>query len=159
MSEVATKEERKINAVVPNRRQLAEHGRQTHIITVEDASHPEDFLDPAFWALVAKDMQLGDHVEIRDDGMTFWGEYLILAADKTWAKLHKLRESKLVPVEERSISPDYSVQYKGPHKKYCVVRKSDSSIVHEGAPDRASANVWLEGYARTVGAPVVKKAA
>lgn len=152
------KKEHQVQAVVPNRRQLAEHGRQTHLVTVDNADFPKDFLDPAFWALVAKEMQLGDHVEIRDDGMTYWGEFLVLAADKTWAKLHLLRETKLVPMEERSISPEFLVQFKGPHKKWSVIRKADSTIVHDGEPDRGAANRWLEQYARTIGAPIAKAA-
>lgn len=145
-------EERPLVLLVPNRRALAEQVRQTHVVTVESAEHPEDFLKPEFWSLVARDMRLGDHVEIRDDAMTYWGEFLVLACDSTWAKLHRLRESKLVPAAEREISPDFKVEHKGPHRKYCVIRLSDKSIIHEGEPDRSRANRWLEEYARTIGA-------
>lgn len=138
----------------PVRRKLAEHGRQTHLITVESAEYPEDFLKPEFWALVAKDMQLGDHVEIRDDSMSFWGEYIVLGCDATWAQLHQLRQAQLVPAEQRLISPDFLVAFKGPHRKWCIVRISDGAIVHEGEQHRGAANLWLEGYAKTIGASV-----
>lgn len=138
--------------LVPLRRKLAEHARNTHVVTVEDASHPEDFVKPEFWALVAKEMQIGDRVDIQDDGLTFYGEYLVVACDRTWAKLHELRISHLVAVKEQSVSPDYEIVFKGPHMKYCVVRLSDRSLVHEGAATRQDANTWLLGYARTIGA-------
>lgn len=151
-------EKRELTQLVPSRRQLAESVRQTHVVTVEDAKHPEDFLSPEFWALVAKDFVIGDHIELRDDGMTYWAEYLVVACDRTWAKVHPLRQATLTPVEEMPISKDFDVAFKGPHRKWCVIRISDKSIVHEGEQDRTSANRWLEGYAKTVGAPLAKAA-
>jgi hypothetical protein len=149
-----TPEERPIKQLAPQRRKLAEYARQHHVVTVEDAEHPEDFLQPEFWALIAKDMQVGDRVDVQDDELTFFGEYLVMACDRTWAKLHKLHETALVPPKEAAVSPDFDIQYKGPHLKYCVIRKSDKSIVHEGAASRVDANSWLLGYARTTGAKI-----
>lgn len=136
----------------PQRRQLADFGKQHHVVTVEAAEFTEDFLKPEFWALVAKEFKVGDTIEIRDDGMTFWAEYLVLGCGATWAKVSKLRSYALVPEEQRSVAPDFKVEYKGPHRKYCVIRLSDKSIVHEGEQDAAAANRWLESYAKTVGA-------
>lgn len=152
MSEAAEKaKERPLIQIMPARCKLAEQVRSTHVITVEDASHPEDFLKPEFYGLVARDFVVGAHVEIIDDQMTFFGEYLVQACDSTWAKVYPLREIKLVAAKEMSIHSDFSIEYKGPHKKFCVIRLTDKAIVHEGAQDRASANTWLLGYARTTG--------
>lgn len=145
-------ETRAIQPVVPNRRMLAEHGRQTHLVTVETVENPADFEDPAFWSLVAKEMALGDHIEVRDDGMSYWAEFLVVSCDRTWAKVAKLREVRLTPIKDDAISPDYEVAWKGPHRRWCVIRLSDRSPVHEGAQDRAAANTWLIEYARNIGA-------
>lgn len=145
---------RPVPQLMPQRRRLAEHARNHHVITVEDAKHPGDFLKPEFWALVAKEMQPGDRVDIQDDGLTFFGEYLVLACDATWAKLHALHIAELVPAKEQEISPDFKIEFKGPHLKYCVIRLSDNQIVHEAAATRIDANTWLIGYARTIGAKI-----
>lgn len=143
---------RELTQLVPTRRALAEAVMRVHVVTVESPEHPEDFLEPEFWALVAKEFTVGDRVEIRDDGMTYWAEFLVLACDRTWAKVHKLREHRLVPVEELQLSDDFTIQYKGPHLKWCVLRVSDNSIVHEGEQERTGAVTWLDGYLRVVGA-------
>lgn len=148
MSEV---KERPLVQIIPARCKLADAVRTTHVITVEDASHPEDFLKPEFYSLVARDFVIGGHVEIIDDQMTFFGEYLITACDSTWAKVYPLREVKLVASKEMPVLADFSIEYKGPHRKFCVIRLTDKVIVHEGFQDRASANIWLIGYAKTTG--------
>lgn len=158
MAEVLEKQKteekpRAVGMAVPNRVQSAEHGRNVHLFTAESGEHPEDFLRDEFWGLVSKNFSPGDHVEIRTDDMIFWGEYLVLAADRTWAKLHPLREIKLPSASSRQVSPEYKVEWKGPHKKYCAIRIKDSSIVHEGEQERAGAERWLEGYVRTIGRP------
>lgn len=154
MAQAEVKEEKKIavNPVVPNRRVLAEHGRQTHLVTVEGVEDPAAFEDPAFWSLVAKDMTIGDHIEVRDDALSFWAEYLVVACDRTWVKVAKLREVRLTPVKDTSISPDYEIAWKGPHRRWCVIRLSDRSAVHEGSQDRATATTWLNEYVRNIGA-------
>lgn len=155
---VVKAEERKIPQLVPTRMRVAEAVRQVHCVTVESADFPSDFVEPEFWSLVSKDMRPGDLVEVRDDSMTYFGLFYVMAADQTWAKVEPLFEKKLVPVSERQISPDYKVEYKGPHRKWCVLRISDKSAVHEGEPDRGAANVWLDGYVRTIGARLTKVA-
>lgn len=145
--------QRSAGMAVPNRVQLAEHGRNIHLFTAESGEHPEDFLLDEFWGLVSRNFAPGDRVEVQTDDMTFWGEYLVLASDRTWAKLFPLREIKLPSANQRQVSPDYKVEHKGSHRKYCVIRIKDSSVVHEGEPERLGAERWLESYLRTIGRP------
>lgn len=144
------KQERQVQAVMPQARQLAEHAIRHHVITVEDATHPEDFLRPEFYALIAGELRQGDRVEIRDHGMTFWGEYIVTAQDNTWAKVQELRKIKLVPAEVSLISKEFEVKHQGPVKKWCVIRKSDRSSVKESCQTRAEAEQWLLDYERTI---------
>lgn len=147
---------RAVGMAAPQRVQTAEHGRNVHLFTAENGEHPEDFLRDDFWGLVSmqKGFQPYDHIEIRTDDGTFWGEYLILACDRTWAKLHPLREVRLPSANARQVNPEYKVEHKGAHRKYCVIRVKDSSVVHEGEQERMGAERWLEGYLRTIGRPV-----
>lgn len=150
MAEVKTEEKRNVQALMPQRRALAEHAIRHHVVTVEDASHPEDFEKPEFWSLVANQLQIGDHIEVRDDAMTFWAEYLVTACDATWAKTQCLRKVKLDAEVGKEISSEFKVEYKGPHKKHCVIRVSDKSIVKEGCQTAAEGRGWLVEYERTI---------
>ena len=145
------KETREVSPAVPNRTQLAEHAFQHHVYTAESGDYPEDFLKPEYWALVAAKMQPFDHIEVRTDDGTYWAELLVVACDRTWAKVHKLRDARLQPVGEVAVDPQFKVEWKGPHHKFCVIRVSDGSMVHSGETDKIAASRWLDGYIRTIG--------
>lgn len=148
---MAEEKKREVPMVVPNRVQMAEHGRNIWLITAESSENPQDFLEPEFYAHVAKDFRPYDHVEIRTDDGLYWAEFLVLSADRTWAKVHLLREAKLHAVEQQPANTDFLISYKGNHRKWCVIRASDKSAVREGELDRPAANLWLETYLRTIG--------
>ncbi len=144
-------QKRAVPMVVQNRVQAAEHGRNVWLVTAESSEHPEDFLEPEFYAHVAKDFRPMDHIEVRTDDGQYWAELLILSADRTWAKVHLLREVKLAAVEQASDDKSYAIRYRGNHLKWSVIRLSDNSPLREGELDKASAIAWLETYKRTVG--------
>lgn len=152
---MAEEKKRQVPMVAPTRWQLAEHGMRRHVITAESSEHPEDFLQPEFYAHVAKNFTQFDEIVIRTDDGMYWGEFLVLGCDLQWAKVEKLREVNLQPVNERPMDDRFIVKWKGPHLKWCAIRTQDSSIIHEGEQNRAAAMGWLEGYIRTIG----KKAA
>jgi hypothetical protein len=146
-----TKEKREVSPAVPNRLQLAEHALQFHVYTAESGDYPEDFLKPEYWSLVATKFQPYDHIEVRADDGTYWAEFLVVSCDRTWARVHKLRDARLQVANEQPVDPDYKVEWKGPHKKWCVIRQGDKSIVHDGEAEKSFAVRWLEEYVRTIG--------
>jgi hypothetical protein len=150
MEAVATKE-REIGMAVPNRIALGEHARNVHVYTAESSEHPEDFTRPEYWGLVSTKFQPFDHIELRTDDGIYWAEFLVVACDRTWAKVHKLREVKLQTQEDKPADPRFKEEWKGPHRKWCVIRQSDKSIIHDGEADRAAARRWLDEYLRTIG--------
>lgn len=151
MAEAAKKQEREVAVITPNRCQMAEHGRNIFLITAESSEFPKDFLDPAFYAHVAKDMRPMDHVEIRTDDGSFWGEYLVIEASINWAKVHELRTVTLEKFGDQPTDKRFRIEWKGPHLKYCVIRTKDSSVVHSGDQLRKDAMTWLEEYVRNIG--------
>ena len=144
---------RQVGMIVPTRVQFAEHGRNIHLVTAPAGTQPGDFLHPEYWGMVAKNFQPYDQVEVRTDDRTFWGLFLVLASDRTWAKLHPIHQVELPSAEEPAAHAEFEIEWKGPHLKYCVIRKSDRSIVHEGEQERTGAGRWLDGYVRTIGRP------
>lgn len=149
---MAEEKKREVAPVVPNRVQMAEHGRNVWLVTAESSEHPQDFLKPEFYAHVAKDMRPFDHVEVRTDDGLYWALLLVLTADKTWAKVEPLIEKRLQPVNhEQAVDTGYVVEFKGPNRKWSVIRKMDKSAVSEGHADRPSAEAWLGQHLRTIG--------
>lgn len=141
---------------VPNRVQMAEHGRNIHLYTAPAGAAPEDMLAPAYWGLVSKNFAPYDHVEVRTDDGRFWAEYIVIASDRTWAKLHPLRVVELPNAQLEEVDPGYKIEWKGPHLKFCVLRVSDGSSVHEGEQERSGAVSWLQQYLRTIGTSATK---
>jgi hypothetical protein len=142
---------RTVPMIAPNRVQTGDHARTVWVINAESGENPGDFLQPEYWANVAQNMRPMDHVEVRSDDGTYWGEFLVTSADRNWAKLHLLREIKLQSVGEQPVDERYKVEWKGAHLRWCVIRSSDKSAVHEGAQERGVALRWLEEYLRTIG--------
>ena len=151
MAEAAKKQEREAPMVPPNRCQMAEHGRNIFLITAETGEFPGDFLQPEFYAHVAKDMRPMDHVEIRTDDGTYWAELLVTEAAANWAKVHLLREAKLQPAGDQPTDKRFRIEWKGPHLKHCVIRAKDSSVIHSGDALRKDSMTWLEDYTRNIG--------
>jgi hypothetical protein len=42
----------------------------------------------------------------------------------------------------------YEIKHRGPHLKFCVIRKSDNSPVREGLETKGEAHNWLQEFAR-----------
>ena len=139
---------RRIPIIAPNRVGLAEHQRNHWVATAENAEHTKDFLDPGFWSNVAKDFRQYDIVEVRVDDGTYWGEFLVMSCDRTWAKLHPLREVRLQAAPASPISNLCKVDWKGPHRKFAVIKIADGSVLHDGEQERAGAERWLDSYVR-----------
>ena len=142
---------RAVGMIVPNRVQMAEHGRNVWLATAPNADHPEDFLEPSYWGHVAKNLKPYNQVEVHTDDGTFWGLYLVLASDRTWAILHPIHQIQLPSAKVEQVDPAYRIEYKGTHLKYSVIRVSDNSVVHEGEQERGGAMRWLDGYLNTIG--------
>lgn len=129
----------------------AEYKRTVWVATTEGETKREHLTNPAYWAHVAAKMKPYDHIEVRSDDETFWAEYLVLACDRTWAKVQELRYIVLnKPATEQKEDPDFTVEWKGPHRKFAVVRKMDNAIMKEEFTNRTEANIWLTSYRQSM---------
>lgn len=142
--------------IMPARFQLAEHARNVYVITVEENQKKEDVMNPDYWAHIAGKLRQYDEIMVRSDVGAFYGHLLVVACERTWAKTAVL---SWVVLEEGNVSEqeptDYRVEYKGPYKKFCVIRVEDSALLKDEIQTKKEANQWVEDYRITVG----KKAA
>lgn len=142
-----TAEERKVEQLNPTRMADAEYQRNIHVVTAHANTLPEDLLDPAYWSHVATRMKAWDHIEARANDGTWYAEYIVLEAGRTWVKTHMLRSASLtsadVATSQATAMMPYEVVFRGPHCMWSVVRKADREVMHEGEGTQGGAIDWL----------------
>lgn len=149
-------EEKRTPQLDPSRFRLAEQVRRVWVMTVEAGLTQDQVSSPAFLAHVAAKCQPYDRIEARADDDSLFAELLVVSVAHATAVVRVLRWEDLEgAADDPGEAPTgYRVEWKGPHKKHCVIRDADSAIVHEGAASKADARVWLENHLK-----VIRKAA
>lgn len=142
-----------------DRFKTAEHERNVWTATVEPGITREQITNSAFWSHMAAKLRPYDQIEVRCDDGRFFGQLLVMSAERTWAKVRVLAwhdfTRDVTQAQPKKDDPDappvnYKVEWKGPHKKWCVIRLSDSTMVHEEAASKEDAQRWLDGHLRVV---------
>lgn len=117
-------------------------------VTLEEGTELDDVLAEEFFANVAQRMRPYDKIMVRTDDGAWYAELLVLSVGKTWVRAVLLFK-KALEVSRDSIEVEgYEVLYKGPQKKFCVIRKVDNSMIHEGEDSRETAFTWLAEFMR-----------
>lgn len=146
-----------------DRFKLAEHERNVYAITIEEGITRAQIIDPAFLAHVAPKLRPYDQVEVRCDDGTLFARLLVLQAERTWARVHVLEWHDLTtrdvsltktakdtqsgtPAAEVDHEKEYQVVHKGPHKKWCVIRKADGAYIRDGEESKNAATTWLNDW-------------
>lgn len=151
MAEANEKPKRSVQ-IDPGRMRLAEYERQDWVANAPEGSAIEDILQPGFWSLMAAQMKPYDRVEVRADDGTWLAEVLVLGCDRTWAKVHLLSSHQLTTADvSQSQSAKYDVIWKGPQKKWIVLRLADQTIVKEGIPTKDEGFAWMREHEKVVG--------
>ena len=145
----------------PARFKPAESSRNVHSITIEQGISRAEILNPAFLAHIAARLRPYDHIEVTCDDGTLYAELLVKTCDRTWAHCHVLKWEDLTtrdvslsqatakPEKAKGNAPvneDFRVEYKGQHKKWCVIRNLDNQFVREDEENKENAQHWLREY-------------
>lgn len=142
---------------------LAEHERNVYIITIEEGITRAQILDQGFLAHVAPKLRPYDQIEVRCDDGTLFARLLVLQAERTWARVHVLewhdlttkdvsltkaqKEEQSGPAPARvDHEQAYQIVHKGPHKKWCVIRKADGAYIREGEESKNAATTWFNDW-------------
>jgi len=149
-AEQAVKKEQPV--IMPDRVGLAEHKRHDWVVDVPLGVTVEQATEPAFWAHVAAQMDPLDHIELRaEDGS--WVAYMIVAyCERNYAKVVldrvvKLEANHEIPMASRK----HSVEWKGPHLKWSVIRMSDREVLKSGMSSKGEAANWMTEHEKTIG--------
>lgn len=138
----------------PSRFALDEVTNQNWTITVEEGVSMDDVLKTDFLADVASRLRPYDRLRIRCDTGEFYAEVLVVACGRAWAKLvpifHVDLEAKDLDEEQGEAFDQYKVMFRGPHLKFCVIRKSDNEPIKEQCANKAEAQAWLSSHLLTL---------
>jgi len=147
---MSDEEKKRSMQIDPGRMKLSQYERQDWVVNAPQECTVDDLLEPAFWSLMAYQMKPYDRVEVRADDGTWLAELLVIGCDRNWAKVHLLAKHKLTGVDEAMAqSSAHRVEFKGPQKKWCIIRNSDNVFIREeiGSKDKAFAE--LKEFERT----------
>lgn len=150
-AKVEVKKVEKIPQLNPARMQLAEHKRNVWDVTVEQNVSIPMMEDVQFWAHVAEKLKPKDKIEVTDDEMSFYMELIVISADRGWAKVKRLNYVSLLSDNDipEEVDTGYTTKWRGPYFKWCVMRKSDNSVIKDGM-DRDEAKLWMDEYLKKV---------
>lgn len=135
-----------------SRLNFVEFARQTHHAVPEEGTRLEDILKDDFWSLVSAKFKPGDLIEVHAEDGTFFAELYVRAAGRNWAKVALLRNVELEPVQAAIVSPEFDIAWKGPHRKFSVLRLSDSQIIKDGFEAREQAADYIKSHVRAMAA-------
>ena len=129
--------------------------RNLWVVTVEQGVTREDLTNPGFWAHVAFQLRPYDRLEVRSDDGIFFAEYLVLACERTYAKVKELSWISLT-TKDVALSQDeadlekFEYKFRGPHAKHSIIRKSDGAVMVEKLETQDQARQWLLDNKKTL---------
>lgn len=139
--------EKRVVILSEARRGLAEAMRQDWVVNAEEGTTPEDVMQSVYWSHVSARMQPFDRIDVRAETGEWLMELLVMQSGRNFALVHKLAFHDLRKTQESAIdSEKFEVSWKGPQRKYAVIRKADSQIVQDGFSDKRSAEVWMDQH-------------
>lgn len=138
METAIKQEKRDVRLDVP-RFQPSDFARTTYVATVEQGTTLEEVMEPAFWSYVQHQIRPYDKIEVRADDGSFYAELLVIGTARGAVKTALLIKTDLnTKIEAKGEL--YECKYKGPHKKWCVIRITDGLMVEEGIELKEEAN-------------------
>lgn len=138
----------------PSRFNQEGHTNMVWSLTVVAGTTIEQVLEPAFLANVASNLTPYDRINVNVDTGEWYAQFLVVSCGRVWAKLVPLVVLDLTTKDDDQLEGEafekFIVQYRGPHLKFCVVRKEDKEPIKEKCQSKAEANAWLSQYVLTL---------
>jgi len=133
----------------------AEFARNVFRLHLPSSLTKEDLLEPERWIQVAKTistMQAGDLIEVLREDYAFFAVLLVTSKKKGMEfmsvkllQYHDLEDD--LNIEEESDESSFTVKWKGPKRRFTILRKSDNKVLHFGFTTKEEAlNHLKENY-------------
>jgi hypothetical protein len=138
---------RKLN---PSEHSYAEFARQVHRVSPAEGTKISELMEPAYWSHIAGKLHQYDIIEVIPQGGEFFAEFVVVNCSKVHAKVALLSKVTLGKAEAPKKEEDggdelFDIQFKGPQRKWSILRKADKAIVKEEFASKDEAAAWLAG--------------
>ena len=75
----------------------------------------------------------------------------VASCSLNWAKVHVLKHYELAAIDVEADQNVHTVEWKGPQRKFAIIRKSDKELIKDGFADKASAMAAMVEHERLTG--------
>lgn len=125
----------------------AEHTNTTWSLRVLAGTPFEEVLRPEFWAHVAqKGIVPNDKIDLHPEEGHYNAELRVRDVGPNWLKVHVIYKDDYVEQLTRSDDdefPGYSIEWKGPVRRFSVIRQSDKTAIGSEFANKQTARLWL----------------
>lgn len=112
----------------------------------------EDYLDPNIWASIAPTINPHDIINIVCEDGSWFAQVFVVSAARQWIKVEVLIYKEFKDsTEEPGADQEYAVQWKGPVRRFCIVRVKDNSCVTENIQTKEEAIRACNDYITALG--------
>lgn len=133
--------------IIASRVTAAEYARQCHRVTPEAGSKLSDMLVPSYWAHVAAKLHEGDFVEILPEDKAWYAQGIVMSCSQVHARIEVLVSKVLAEEAKPEVAAKdepFEITFKGPSRKWSILRVEDKAVVKEQFDSKKDANAWLE---------------
>ena len=132
----------------PQRFGLAEAMRQDWVVNADEGTTVQEILDPAYWAHIASQFHVFDHVEVRLETGEWILDLIVLDVGRNYARVYVAAKHDFAEIsnEKTSSAITHKVEWKGPQRKHVVIRLADSAALMEGFSNKTDAIAWMENH-------------
>lgn len=151
-----SKEPRKIMPVQEIRMFQRESKVRDFLFIVDAATEPEDCVDPAFWAHVARYFEEYTELTVYNEDWSWRAHFVVQERGANWAKVQPLGETirfgQFAPTGAGFVLPGYEIKHAGSFAKWRVLRTADKQVIRDKFTTKADAEAWLVEYAKSIAA-------
>ncbi|WP_036258183.1 hypothetical protein [Methylocapsa aurea] len=134
-------------ALNESRFKLSEHAFNRWFVTAETGTTIEEILHRDYWRHIARNLRPYDEIRVAIDS----GDWLLVlhvaSAGATWANVVELQRFESLKAGASAVAQDEGeglhVDWRGPHARFAVMRKSDGNVVKDKFQDRALAEEYI----------------
>ncbi|MES9841223.1 MAG: hypothetical protein ABW134_11775 [Candidatus Thiodiazotropha endolucinida] len=144
--------ESKIKPIPPINVQLAQHAYRMFNVAVPGKISKKDITNPVLFEHVAKQLTLFSELRVIADDGSFMARLLVMYVSGTdvIARVIEYHEFEELDYSRDNVG-EYFTHLRGP-KRWCIVKRSDGSVVKENMPDKATAERELGEYLKALAA-------
>lgn len=135
---------------IANFKQSVQATRRWSVSTVDGAPF-DDLLRPGYWTHVAAKLTPGDIIEVHAVDGSYYAELYVRSTSKLEALVAVLAKYEFTTAES-IVAPGYATKWRGPARRWGVVRIDDGSVVRDGFQTEDLAAGFLLDYRRSMAA-------